>query len=52
MLKASPEKAPEIIEAIEKMRADQLAAEALEKAAIHKTMLAALLDDNGEDEDE
>lgn len=48
MLKASPDKATEIISQIEKMRADQLRAEALEKAAIHKTLLDALRDDENE----
>jgi hypothetical protein len=51
MLKASPEKAPEIIEHIEKMRADQLLAEAAEKAAIHQTMMSALRDDEEEGEE-
>jgi sensor domain CHASE-containing protein len=35
MLKASPEKAAEIIQHIEALRAEQMKAEALEKAAIH-----------------
>lgn len=50
MLKATPERAPEIIVEIERMRAEQLNAEALEKAAIHKIMLEALEDDEGEKE--
>lgn len=52
MLKASPEKAPEIIQEIEKMREGQLAAEAIEKAAIHRTMMEALRDGCDEDEEE
>jgi hypothetical protein len=52
MLKASPEKAPEIIEHIERMREAQLAAEAIEKASIHRTMMDALRDDNCEDDEE
>lgn len=51
MLKASPEKAPQIIEHIEKMRADQITAETIEKAAIHKTMMEALRDDYGGEEE-
>lgn len=51
MLKASPEKAPQIIEHIEKMRADQIKAEAIEKAAIHQTMMEAIRAD-GQDDDE
>lgn len=35
MLEATPEKAPEIVVRIKEMRATQLQAEALEKAAIH-----------------
>lgn len=50
MLKAVPEKAAEIIEEIEKMRATQLEAEALEKAAIHAAMLQDLKHEDEEDE--
>lgn len=52
MLKSSPEKAAEIVDHIEKMRADQLNAEALEKASIHRTMLEALKDDGEEEMEE
>jgi hypothetical protein len=45
MLKASPEKAAEIIAHIEQMRANQLKAEALEKAAIHAALIRDVEDE-------
>jgi hypothetical protein len=39
MLKASPDRATDIIVHIEKMRAEQLKAEAIEKSAIHEMMM-------------
>ena len=41
MLKAAPDRAAEIIAQIEKMRADQLAAEAIEKVEIYKALREA-----------
>jgi hypothetical protein len=42
LLKAAPEKAAEAIVHIERMRKDQLAAEAIEKVEIHKIMMDAI----------